>query len=226
MSHLNPPDNYSDGYVEYQEDQIFEKIKEYPSYHFLDYLFKKELLWTYDQQHYFLLHEIWGDGPADRMRVCSACVKFGASFNTWIDFAEWKKQVVHIDWLCTMSEWRGIGTLQVLSKILQEAAEETGVFLFGHARPFQITLPQLTDQKAVEDWISRPEEEKKFVGLKKEKEAAKKLYQKYREYGFCNFDGIGIDFNNRWWRNTCFGYRSTKMEKSVVSDFLDLHLKC
>lgn len=226
MYYLNHEDEYSDGYVEYQEDKILEKIKTYPAYHFLEGLINTGMFWTPDNTHYFLMQETWVDDTYKNKSVAYACVKFGPCLNTWLDYNEWKKTTVHIDFLCIHNEWRGLGTLSVLSRYLQECAEDAGVFIYGHARPFGINLPMLKNQNEAADWINTIQEENEYVGLKQEKKDAWKLYQKYKELGFCNYDGVGIDFENRWWRKTCFGYRSAKLNSNIVGDFLDLHLNC
>ena len=227
MSIYRPTDDeYSDAYCEYQEEQIRERLKTYPVYHFVEYMANMGLFYTPDNLHFFMLQESFNYEKIVRERICTACVKFSTTPNTYIPYSEWKKYVVHIDWLTANSELRGTGTLSVLSKFIQEAAEETGVVVLAHARPFSIELPTMVNHKEVEYWLENHTSSVMSHSLKKEKKLAKGLYKKYLEYGFCNYDGTGMGYSNRFWKETSFGYRSSKLKDSEVSRFIDKHLHC
>ena len=227
MSIYRPDDEeYSEAYCGYQEEQILERLKTYPVYHFVEYLADMGMFYTPDDQHFFMLYETFNYETIEKERMCSACVKFSVTPNTYIQYDEWKKYVLHIDWLTANTELRGTGTLSVLSHFIQEAAEETGVAVLAHARPFSIDLPRIVNYKEVDAWLDTHTSGPISHSLKKEKKLAKGLYKKYLEYGFCSYDGTGMGFRNRFWKETSFGYRSSKLKESVVSRFLDEHLFC
>jgi hypothetical protein len=63
------------------------------------------------------------------------------------------------------------------------------------------------------------------VGLKKDMERSRKLHKKYVEYGFRRFDGAGVRFQNRRWKDMCFGYIGERCKSDELVCFAERHLR-
>lgn len=197
----------------------------FPSYKFLCGLHDSKLLWTPNLQDYFLLGEEWIDVTLEKQSICLAYLRLNIVENTMVKCDEWRKHAVHIQCLCTQDDYRGTGAFPLLMSILLSQAEESGVFVYGHSRPFYISLPRITNHNDAERWIESAEG-KHEASLKRDKIQSRELLKKYRECGFCRFDGAGVRCGNRFWKKMHFGFRSSKMESSEIGRFLDNHLHC
>jgi len=197
----------------------------YPSYRFLVGLHDNGFLWTPNMQDYFLLREDWETNPSESETICLAYLRLNIVGNTWICFEEWKKYAVHIQCLCTQDDFRGVGVYSLLLSMLLRQADESGVFIYGHSRPFHISLPRLRNQEEASQWLRQGDGQHE-PSLKKDKMQAKALLKKYLQYGFCRFDGTGVRCANRFWKKMHFGYRGASIESESVSRFLDEHLIC
>jgi len=146
--------------------------------------------------------------------------------NTYLPYKDWVREALEIEWLCICDTFRGTGHLAVVCQRIIDAAEETGIFVYGYARNFQINMPELDNKTDIGKWISEGSNTRIENSLKKNRQRSKTLYQKYLEYGFCSFDGTGMDIGDRWFKKLAFGYKSTKLKSGIVSDFVDHHIKC
>lgn len=208
MSNLN--------YTDCEEEDL---RKQYPSWKMMNSLVQSRKLWSVDGKHYFLLMNTY-----DGQEVAS-CVCLDVIGNTYLPKEIVEKYTVHVSWVCTRNEWRNCGMLSVVMQYLIEAAEENGVFLHLHARPFDIELPKLANPDDVEKWTDENYGTHN-PSLKRDKENSKIMKRKYLGMGFCRYDGAGLRFQNRYWRKMCCGYRSSRIENPLLSKFLDSHLYC
>ena len=215
MYKLNSPDRTNE---ELEDDD--EQRLEYPSFKMLDSLVQTRRMWTHDGQHFFLLMDTGGGD-----QEVAACVKLDVIGISYLPQKVVEKNTIHIRWVCTRNDWRQCGMLSVVMKFLIDAAEEYGVFLHLHSRPFDLELPQLSNQDQAIEWLENSYGSHN-PSLKKDKANAKLLKKKYIEMGFCRFDGVGLSFGNRYWKRMCLGYRSSKIDDLLLNRYLDCHLNC
>ena len=134
---------------------------------------------------------------------------------------------VHIRSLGVANDERGVGFLSCLCSLLIRVAEESGVFLYGTARPFRYDIPRIetTDQalafieKRDNDWWSEKEN-------KDYKKKAASLRDAYLKNGFCRYDSSGFSCGNKFWKTNSFGYLSSNLDISGVEDYFANHLSC
>ena len=221
--------NYEGGANNVDEEQElnaeYELKKNYPSIKFYERLIKNEMFWTHDWNDFFLLQEIWDMETHQYNRQVLAVVGLEYLPNSYLPQMTTEKYLVHINYVAVHNDLRGCGTLGTLCQLLLEAAEESGVFLYGHSRPFNIDLPTMTHQDQCKDW-QKLNDSTMNLSLKQDKKNAKKLLPIYLKNGFCRFDGHGVRFGNRWWKKMCFGYRSSNIDDRELNHLLDNHLYC
>lgn len=191
----------------------------YPSWKMLDSLVQERKLWSVDGLHYFLLMDTGKD------QEVAACVAVNSIGNTYLPREITEKYTVHIQYVCTRNDWRNCGFLGVVMQYFIEAAEEYGVFLHLHARPFNIELPKISHPDEIEKWLEE-DGGRHTASLKKDKANAKIMKKVYLGMGFCNYDGVGVRFGNRYWKKMCCGYRSSRIENPILNRYLDQHLHC
>lgn len=202
-------------------DQTDDDLRlQYPSYKMLDSLVQSRRLWSTDGQHFFLLMNT-GDGTQE----VAACVCVNSIPNSYLPIEITEKHTVHIQYVCTRNDWRNCGFLGVVMQYLIEAAEEYGVFLHLHARPFEIELPQISNPEDLEKWVEQ-DLGTHNPSLKKDKQNAKLMKRVYLGMGFCRYDGVGVRFGNRYWKKMCCGFRSSKITNPILNRYLDQHLHC
>lgn len=209
----------------YSEDELNEIFSESPTWKFLNMMHDVKYFWSPDNRNFFLMQELWRDGPLDKVSTAVAALEICIKENTYVPFKEWASQTAEINWLCVNDEIRGCGTLGVVCQKLIEAAEEAGIFLYGFARNFNVELPKLETKEGVQQWLLNHQTSLE-PSLKKNKETSKALFQKYRNYGFCKYDATGFAMENRFFKKLSFGYKSSKLQTGIVADFVDRHLKC
>jgi hypothetical protein len=214
MYYVNTP-----GQTQQEKEDNEEERKDYPTSRMLESLVYQRKLWTCDWRHFFLLMDTY-DG-----QEVAGCVCLDIIGNSHLPIEVVEKNTLHVRWVCTRNDWRQCGFLSVIMQYLIEGAEEFGLFLHLHARPFEIDLPKLANKEEVEKWIEE-DKGKHNPSLKNDKQNAKIMKKKYRAMGFCSYDGVGIRFSNRWWRTMCCGYRSSRIENRLLNRYLDSHLHC
>jgi len=210
--------------TEKEEKEYCEKISKTNSGKFLLSLYSDGLFWTDDLKSFYLIRdEIDCDGG--QYRVVVGLVNLEIVPNSYLRSNEWIFNAVHIHSIVVADEYRGAGTLGCICSLLIRAADENGVFLFGHARPFYAELPKLKSSVDIEAW--KPNAVSAHTtSLAREKKESKNLLRKYLEYGFCRFDGHGIKMANRFWKERSFGYLGSGISDSEIGRFVIKHLAC
>lgn len=206
-------------------DAEYELCKHWPSIRFREHLLKDKLFWTHNWQDFYLLQEMFDYEAGEYINHVTAALRVEYTPNTYLDTEIVKQHVVHLNYICIRNEWRGVGALRTVCTKLIQAAEDTNVVLVGHARPFYIDLPELTNQDDVKQW-ERDCTSSHNKSLKQDKINAKKLLPKYLDYGFCKYDGTGVRFGNRWWKRMCFAYKGSNIQDRDINKFYDNHLLC
>lgn len=218
---VSQPNNESE--IEFNAE--YELRKNDPSIKFREYLIKDKLFWTHDWEEYFLLQEQFDYENHEYVSQVVAAIGINFVPISYLPLKEVEKYCIHIKYITTYNQYRGCGTLGTVCKFLIQAAEECGVFLHGHSRPFYIDLPYMTNQEEVKKWQEEVDSYHN-PSLKADKKNAKKLLPVYLDYGFCRYDGHGVQFGNRYWKKMCFGYASSKIEDAEMSKYISGHLRC
>ena len=203
----------------------YELRKNWPSIKFREYLLKDKIWWTNNWEEFYLLQEMKDYEAGEYKSYVTAAVGIEYLTNPYLDLMTVQKHFLHINYITVRTDWRGLGALNTISQLLIRGAEDTGIVLLGHARPFNIDLPEITNQEQALHWQENNKSSHN-LSLKKDKANAKKLLPKYLEYGFCKYDGHGIRFSNRWWKKMCFGYSSSKINDYEVNKYIQEHMYC
>ena len=180
--------------------------------------------WTCDWETYGLRQTIQTeDGPSSEV---VAIARLHLTESTILDLETMHHYCMYIKSVSVRPDLRGLGIFNSLMGLLIHAAEEAGIFLFGYARYFNHEFPVIKTEEEWRDWTYGGEISSHLSSLKEDKKQAKKLYRKYLDMGFCNYSMKGIDMGNRQWKQTAFGYGSTKIEDATLKKHLEHHLKC
>ena len=134
---------------------------------------------------------------------------------------------VHIRSLGVANDDRGVGFFSCLCALLIRVAEESGVFIYGTARPFRYDIPRIETpddglaflKKRDSEWFSEKES-------KDYKEKASDLRNAYLKHGFCGYDSSGFACGNKFWKTNSFGYLSSNLDLSGVEEYFSNHLTC
>jgi hypothetical protein len=206
-------------------DVEYELRKDYPTIKFLEALLERPYIWSPNYTDYFLINENFNiDKQVTEFEV-SAAFRFEITTNTYLSKEDTDKHFLHLNYICSRTDFRGCGALSLLSKIFIEEAEKSGIFIWGHSRPFFIELPKIINHHEAEAWLKRKDHYHNN-SLKEDKKNAKSLLQVYLDQGFCRYNQTGVRFTNRFWKKMGFGYRSNNIKDRTINKFLDETLKC
>ena len=200
-------------------------VRGYPSYKFRQALVDNRYFWSVDGLHYFFLMDDTNYDTGESMQSVAAVVKMNCIPISYLSQRAVEKHTVHIQYICIRNDWRNLGILGAMSKLIQEQVDEHNIFIHFHSRPYHVELPQVVDPDSAMDWAEN-HEGKHTASYKKDKEDAKKMRQAYRRLGYCYFDGYGIGFRNRVWKDYCLGYAGANIGDESVARYVDNHLRC
>ncbi len=135
------------------------------------------------------------------------------------------RNTIHIRSIGVANHMRGLGFLGAICNVLLAVAEESGVFIYGTAKPFRYDVPEIRTPEEGLAFLERRNSDWEPLGSdKKGKAAAMMLRQKYVSYGFDCYDSAGLPCDDRFWKRNSFGFASSLLNVEGVGDYFDRHL--
>lgn len=135
------------------------------------------------------------------------------------------RNTVHIRSIGVANHMRGVGFLGAICNVLLAVAEESGVFIYGTAKPFRYEVPEIrTPEEGLAFLDRRSRDWEPMSTNKKRKAEAVALRQKYVSYGFQCYDSAGFPCEDRFWKRNSFGFASSLLAREGVGDYFDRHL--
>jgi hypothetical protein len=135
------------------------------------------------------------------------------------------RNTVHIRSIGVANHMRGVGFLEAICNVLISVAEDSGVFIFGTAKPFRYEVPEIrTADEGLAFLERRGEEWEPMRTDKKRKAEARTLRDKYVAYGFQCYDSAGFPCEDRFWKRNSFGFASSVLDREASGDYFERHL--
>jgi hypothetical protein len=194
-------------------------IEDCPRIRFLESLRKTWKTPNYEDFFFFM------DGGLGEDGYVAAVITLDVLHNHCLGLGYSLRNTIHIRSIGVANHMRGVGFLSAICSVLVAVAEETGVFIYGTAKPFRYDVPEIrTAEEGLAFLERRNSEWESLKTDKKGKAEAVLLLKKYVSYGFQLYDSAGLPFHDRFWKKNSFGFASSVLDTEGIGDYFDRHL--
>jgi len=188
-----------------------------------------QMFWTDDWRQWYLLTDNFFGKENGHEQVVGAVITLDVEPIHGAKDKTVEENTVHIRSIAVADEAKGVGLFGLICSSLIRAAEENGVFIWGTARYFECSIPQMFSSDDIVHWRESKLFEESFSygrSWRKTVENTKRLHRTYLDYGFCRFE-IGKErFQNKFFSDYGFGYCSCVLRDDELRGVLERKLAC